>query len=74
MRMNDVGSRIEATSGPTGDWFEMKAFGEFIVRIVSELYPYIKSPFKGGGNPRNLYLCRIINRDNGKIEFCYTQS
>ena len=49
-------------------WFSMKQPGDYIVRIVSEFFPYLKAPFEHGKDPAQVFLCRVIDRADGKIK------
>lgn len=63
--MQDLAKKyVPQTSG----WFQMKELGDYRIRVVTELYPYQRAPFRAGEDPKTGFLCRILDRADNTIK------
>lgn len=66
MKMSSI--REEYKASAKSGWFTMDNPGNYRVRVVTELFPLKRAPFKPGDNPRTVFLCRVIDREDGKLK------
>lgn len=52
----------------TGNFFKTKEPGDYVCRIVSEIFSFQRAPYSPGQSTTVGFVCRVIDRANGEIK------